>query len=104
MRASLPTRRMLACAGLLLAGCDLRAGESDAPQTVQVVHASPSSPTPVTLPAAAPQPTAPAHPSPRAVSRSLADMQPRKTFTDPPLPAELRDDGGLLPLPPRPTP
>lgn len=27
----------------------------------------------------------------------------RKTFTDPPLPPELREDGGLTPLPPRPT-
>lgn len=27
-----------------------------------------------------------------------------KTFADPPLPPELRDDGGLVPLPPRPDP
>lgn len=27
-----------------------------------------------------------------------------KTFADPPLPPELRDDGGLVPLPPRPAP
>ena len=27
-------------------------------------------------------------------------MTPRKDFVDPPLPPELRDDGGLIPLPP----
>lgn len=31
-----------------------------------------------------------------------ARMQPRKDFTDPPLPTELKQDGGLKPLPPRP--
>lgn len=29
-------------------------------------------------------------------------IQTRKDFKDPPLPAELKDDGGLKPLPPRP--
>lgn len=33
-----------------------------------------------------------------------ANMQTRKDFTDPPLPVELMDDGGLKPLPARPKP
>ena len=31
-----------------------------------------------------------------------ATIHPRKDFVDPPLPAELNDDGGLKPLPPPP--
>ncbi|MCU6454073.1 hypothetical protein LPN01_08290 [Sphingomonas sp. A2-49] len=54
-------------------------------------------------------------PAPTPVIRTGADLSPtatsstpprvvmRKTFTDPPLPPELREDGGLTPLPPRPT-
>ncbi len=32
----------------------------------------------------------------------LSQMKPHKAFIDPPLPPELRDDGGLKPLPPNP--
>lgn len=42
--------------------------------------------------------TAPPTPAP---SPSVT-IQPRKDFVDPPLPAELKDDGGLKPLPPTP--
>lgn len=42
--------------------------------------------------------TAPPSPAP---SPSVT-IQPRKDFVDPPLPAELKDDGGLKPLPPPP--
>ena len=51
-----------------------------------------------------------AHPMPNATPLVAPIAPPsaapvamlRKGFTDPPLPPELRDDGGLTPLPPRP--
>jgi hypothetical protein len=42
--------------------------------------------------------------APTPLATPAGKMQPRKAFTDPPLPAELNDDGGLKPLPPRPHP
>jgi hypothetical protein len=42
--------------------------------------------------------------SPTPAAAPAARMQLHKAFTDPPLPAELNDDGGLKPLPPRPHP
>ena len=36
------------------------------------------------------------------LSAPTGPLPTRKTFVDPPLPAELKDDGGLTPLPPPP--
>ena len=87
---------------LPLAACDSRQDTTDEPRTVRVVTVptiAPTRPAPrldpapakptLTLPIAAPPP------------QSLAEMRPRKAFVDPPLPPELRDDGGLRPLPQR---
>ncbi|WP_137863130.1 MULTISPECIES: hypothetical protein [unclassified Sphingomonas] len=98
-RSAMPWLLMLA-----LAGCDRSEPEAGAVIVPPRTAATPA-PAPVTsaplrtadhierLPSAAP--TAPAQAPP-------AKMQVRKDFTDPPLPAELKDDGGLKPLPPPP--
>ena len=50
--------------------------------------------------AVSPTPIASATPTPKP--SAMSDMRPHKSFTDPPLPRELREDGGLIPLPPPP--
>ncbi|MDF7776120.1 hypothetical protein P1X14_12745 [Sphingomonas sp. AOB5] len=89
-----------------LSGCDHGDSQGNAvivvPADNAVVQAAPSAPAAnlstdhiERLPdsASAPEPASAAPP---------AQMQTRKDFTDPPLPAELNQDGGLKPLPPRP--
>ncbi|MEG3124120.1 hypothetical protein [Sphingomonas sp. GB1N7] len=78
---------------LLLVACSPHTPDSQKSQAVKVVPAAqPAAPrsTPSPVPRASPTAAPPAR------------MAPRKTFTDPPLPPELRDDGGLTPLPPPP--
>jgi hypothetical protein len=91
---------------LALAACD----RSD-PEAGAVVVPTPSvAATPSPSPAASAAPPTADHIErlPNAAPTSAppetppAKMQVRKDFTDPPLPAELKDDGGLKPLPPPP--
>ena len=99
-RSAMPWLLMLA-----LAGCD-----RSEPKEGAVIVPAPSvaaTPSPAATPIAGLRtadhierlpnaaPNAPAQAPP-------AKMQVRKDFTDPPLPAELEDDGGLKPLPPPP--
>jgi hypothetical protein len=79
----------LACA--LIAAC------SEQPeQTEHRIVVVPAKPAPTRTTSAAVTPQAIATPSPMP-------ERPRRAFVDPPLPAELIDPPGLLPLPPRPT-
>jgi hypothetical protein len=101
-RSALPLLAMLA-----LGGCDRsdpKPGAVIVPTPSAAATPAPSPSTPITtritdhierLPSAAP--TAEPDRSPPA------KMAVRKDFTDPPLPAELEDDGGLKPLPPPPS-
>ena len=91
--AYLHMTRTLGVALLLLASCDSRRSASTTP--VAVVMAVPRATTTIGLTRATPTAT----PSPITMLPTLADMRPRKTFVDPPLPPELLDDGGLRPLP-----
>jgi hypothetical protein len=90
---------------LAIAGCD--SGDRGASGTIVAPAATPAA-APAPLRAApgdtigadriervAIQPP-PANPTPAAT------MRPRRAFADPPLPPELQDDGGLMPLPPPP--
>jgi len=92
---------LVGLAALLPAACDSAPSAAPDPK-LRIVSARPASPAPRVTPAPSPAPVA--TPATAPTPRSLADMHPRKTFTDPPLPAELRDDGGRLPLPPPPAP
>ncbi|WP_156363676.1 hypothetical protein [Sphingomonas sp. Leaf357] len=78
---------------LLLAACSPHAHDSQKSDVVKVVPAA-QRPAPRAAPSPIPRPTP-------TVAQPIR-MTPRKTFTDPPLPPELRDDGGLTPLPPPP--
>lgn len=78
------------------AGCSAPDEGGSETQAV-VLHSETAS---IAKPAAAPKPDIDgrfAPPSPGAIV-------PHRDFRDPPLPPELRDDGGLDPLPPRPAP
>ena len=57
---------------------------------------------PAALPSKAAAPAPAAAPMPIPTPTSLSQMRPHKSFIDPPLPPELRDDHGLIPLPPPP--
>lgn len=92
---------------LVIAGCDAR-GPADNGTVI-----APSPTTAAALPAAVPTPSATrvapgidrierVVPTPAPLPPPSEPMRPRKDFTDPPLPAELQDDGGLKPLPPAP--
>ncbi|MBQ1500517.1 MAG: hypothetical protein IIZ38_19600 [Sphingomonas sp.] len=101
-RSAMPVLAMLA-----LAGCDRSAPQSGtvivpaqgvaaAPSPAPKASAAPPATDHIErLPGAAPTAAPPQTPP--------AKMQVRKDFTDPPLPAELNDDGGLKPLPPPPS-
>ncbi|WP_447764147.1 hypothetical protein [Sphingopyxis panaciterrae] len=102
IRFGRPTRsharlRLLALSFLAFAGaCSAPDDDGLEAQTV-VLHGETRS---IAKSAAAPKPDIDgriAPPSPGAII-------PHRDFTDPPLPPELRDDGGLDPLPPRPAP
>ena len=82
-----------ALAGALIAACSERTEQPEQTEHRIVVVAAKPAPTRPTSAAVAPQAIAP--PSP-------IDERPRRAFVDPPLPAELIDPPGLLPLPPRP--
>ncbi|NYT41799.1 hypothetical protein HZY97_13590 [Sphingomonas sp. R-74633] len=99
-RITVPLLAMLA-----LAGCD----RSD-PKAGAVVVPTPSAATPSPSPSAPHATTTTDHierlpsaaPASAPAPTPSAPMQVRKDFTDPPLPAELKDDGDLKPLPPPP--
>lgn len=85
---------------LILAALSACSAEPERSDNVIVVAApSPIAAQPVaSTPAVAP-PLPGATPTDRP---PLSQMKPHKAFIDPPLPPELRDDGGLKPLPPNP--
>lgn len=76
---------------MLIAACSEQPERTE--QRITVVPAMPA-PVQKTSVAVAPHPTASPSPTP---------ARARRAFVDPPLPAELVDPPGLLPLPPRPT-
>jgi len=83
-----------ALAGALIAACSERTEQAE--RTERPVVVVPAKPAPTRPISAAVVPQAIATPSP-------IPERPRRAFVDPPLPAELIDPPGLLPLPPRPT-
>lgn len=88
---------------LALAGCHRGAADQDGSVVVandQVPAANPQ----VNIGAADSIEPLNATVAPTPVATPTGKMQPHKAFSDPPLPAELNDDGGLKPLPPRPHP
>ncbi|MDG2535866.1 hypothetical protein P6144_19545 [Sphingomonas sp. HITSZ_GF] len=109
MKAGRPRRLARRSAVPLLAMLMLAACDRDAPQAGTVVTPTPgiaAAPSPAPRASAAPIPADHIERLPSAAPTSApappARMQVRKDFTDPPLPAELKDDGGLKPLPPPP--
>jgi hypothetical protein len=91
---------------LALAACD----PSDPKAGAVIVPTPGVAATPSPTPAASAAPLSADHierlpsaaPTSAPAATPPAKMQVRKDFTDPPLPAELQDDGGLKPLPPPP--
>lgn len=83
-----------ALAGVLIAACSERTEQAERTERPIVVVPAKPAPTRTTSAAVAPQAIATPSPMPE---------RPRRAFVDPPLPAELIDPPGLLPLPPRPT-
>lgn len=88
---------------LLLAGCD---GNAVSNGTMVTPAEAPSPAIPLPTPAANAAITGdrieklpPEALAPPPATEPAAKMHPQKNFTDPPLPAELTDDGGLKPLP-----
>lgn len=104
--------RLFACRSAvpLLAMLALAACDRGDPQPGAVITPSPTAATPSPSPAAAAAPLTADHierlpataPTATPAQGPAAKMTVRKDFTDPPLPAELQDDGGLKPLPPPP--
>lgn len=99
------------CAVPMLAMLALTACDRSDPEPGAVIVPTPSvaaTPLPTPAPSAAPRTADHIERLPNAAPTSApataapAKMQVRKDFTDPPLPAELKDDGGLKPLPPPP--
>ena len=84
-----------------LSACSREPERADNITVISVPTPAASQPAPATPAAATPLPPPVATPTYRP---PLSQMKPRKTFTDPPLPPELRDDGGLKPLSPPPDP
>lgn len=119
MRQDRESRLLLRSAGmaalaLLVSACDERTGSDQ--QTGQMVTPTEAPVEPSALPIAAATHVAVAKPGADTVQRvdpasfpvtiaaaPAGPLPARKDFIDPPLPAELKDDGGLAPLPPRPT-
>lgn len=86
-----------ALAGVLIAACSERTEQAERTErTERPIVVVPAKPAPTRTTSAAVAPQAIATPSPMP-------ERPRRAFVDPPLPAELIDPPGLLPLPPRPT-
>lgn len=80
-------------------GCGERARAPEAPDTVAVRPATTTTRPMAAMPPA-PRPTPTPAPTPFPARPRAAPIA--KPFRDPPLPPELSEDGGLVPLPPRP--
>ena len=105
MERERPMRRSWRNAAVVLTPIALSACSAEPERSDNITVISANVAAAAQAPAATRSPMSSALPTPAATPTyrpPLTAMKPHKDFADPPLPPELRDDGGLRPLPPDP--